>query len=158
MQNNNKDNAFRKNTQTTVDLEALVMAGARAAQERVKILGYIFELEQSLRNNRQDREDVIETENAIKNHEARLDMLNQTIKNADAAKKKLLDGLKSQKEEIEDRMEFYSRKIDACTINMYDNRFSNVESDCDAYNEEYSRLYNESRKIVAEIHKIQNIK
>lgn len=158
MQNNKKDNAFRKNTQTTVDLEALVMAGASAAQERVKILGYIFELEQSLRNNRQDREDVIDTENAIKNHEARLDMLNQTIKNADAAKKKLLDGLKSQKEEIEDRMEFYSRKIDACTINMYDNRFSNVESDCDAYNEEYSRLYNESRKIVAEIHKIQNIK
>lgn len=158
MQNNNKDNAFRKNTQTTVNLEALVMAGASAAQERVKILGYIFELEQSLRNNRQDREDVIETENAIKNHEARLDMLNQTIKNADAAKKKLLDGLKSQKEEIEDRMEFYSRKIDACTINMYDNRFLNVESDCDAYNEEYSRLYNESRKIVAEIHKIQNIK
>lgn len=158
MQNNKKDNAFRKNTQTTVNLEALVMAGASAAQERVKILGYIFELEQSLRNNRQDREDVIETENAIKNHEARLDMLNQTIKNADAAKKKLLDGLKSQKEEIEDRMEFYSRKIDACTINMYDNRFSNVESDCDAYNEEYSRLYNESRKIVAEIHKIQNIK
>lgn len=158
MQNNKKDNAFRKNIQTAVNLEALVMAGARAAQERVKILGYIFELEQSLRNNRQDREDVIDTENAIKNHEARLDMLNQTIKNADAAKKKLLDGLKSQKEEIEDRMEFYSRKIDACTINMYDNRFSNVESDCDAYNEEYSRLYNESRKIVAEIHKIQNIK
>ncbi len=158
MQDSGKVGLYDKNASTALDLSAQILAGAHAEQERVKILGYIFELEQSLRNNRQDREDVIETENAIKNHEARLDMLNQTIKNADAAKRKLLDGLKSQKEEIEDRMEFYSRKIDACTINMYDNRFSNVESDCDAYNEEYSRLYNESRKIVAEIHKIQNIK
>ena len=158
MQDSKRDVIYNKDTSAALDLNAQILAGVHAEHERVKILKYISELEQSIKNNRQDREDILETEESIRNLEARLEILNKKIESAHIAKNKRLADLKSQKEEIEDRMEFFSRKIDTCTIDMCDNRFSNVESDYESYNEDYSQLYNESRKIAAEIRKLENIK
>lgn len=139
-------------------LDTLIERGVSAQQERVRVLGYIKSLEDLIRNSYYDKNDMVEAQESLARHEARLAELEQIIAVAESVKQKRIDNLKSDLSEIQDRMEFFSRKMDACDINMYDDRFQNIETDHHAYNEDYMRLYNESRKIAAEIARYQKIK
>ena len=139
-------------------LDTLIARGVSAQQERVRVLGYIKSLEDLIRNSYYDKNDMIEAQESLARHEARLAELEQIIAVAESVKQKRIDDLKSDLSEIQDRMEFFSRKMDACDIDMYDDRFQNIEADRHAYNEDYMRLYNESRKIAAEIAHYQKIK
>lgn len=139
-------------------LDTLIARGVSAQQERVQVLGYIKSLEDLIRNSYYDRSEMQEAEESLAHHEARLAELDKIIASAQIAKQKQISNLMSDLSEIQDRMEFFSRKMDACDINMYDDRFQNIETDHHAYNEDYMRLYNESRKIAAEIARYQKIK
>ena len=107
-------------------LDTLIERGVSAQQERVQVLGYIKSLEDLIRNSYYDKNDMIEAHESLARHEARLAELEQIIAVAESVKQKRIDDLKSDLSEIQDRMEFFSRKMDACDINMYDDRFQNI--------------------------------
>lgn len=154
MRNNNKNITVK----TTSCSDDLIARGAAAQQERVRVLGYIKSLEDFIRNSYYDKSEIQEAEESLARHEARLAELDAIIVKAEHAKQTKLNMLKSELTEIEGRMEFLSKKIDACDINMYDSRFPDVEADYRAYNEDFMHLYNDSRKIAAEIARYQKTK
>lgn len=154
MENNKKTNI----TQSKNVLEALIAAGERARQEREIVIMRIDSLENYIASNRQDRYEVYEAEEDIRKLDTRIIELNEIIKKGEVAKQAYISNLKAELSEIQDRMDFFYKKIDVCNINMYDDRFSDVESDSCMYTEEYVRLYQESAKLSAEIKKIQKTK
>jgi hypothetical protein len=150
----NKNNRQNISDATSV----LIKEGIKARQELEMCLKTIESLKHYIECNRYDRNEVYEAEEDLRECEARAERLSEIIKNADAAKKNKLMELRDAENEILDRMEFYLRKLDACNIDMYDSRFTDVDSSYDIYNEEYNRLYQESVDIAIKIAKIQNTK
>ena len=154
MQKNNKNII----TDKTSSLDALIARGVSAQQERVQVLGYIKSLENLIRNSYYDRSEMQEAEESLAKHVARLAELDKIIASAQIAKQKQINDIKSELAEVEERMDFLSKKMDVCDLNMYDSRFSNVEDDYHAYNEDFMRLYNEAKKLQQNLQNIEKIK
>lgn len=156
MQKNNKNIT----TDKISSLDALIARGVSAQQERVQVLGYIKSLVDLIRNSYYDRSEMQEAEESLAKHEARLAELDKIIASAQIAKQKQINDIKSELAEVEERMDFLSKKMDVCDLNMYDSRFSNVEVEDDyhAYNEDFMRLYNEAKKLQQNLQNIEKIK
>ncbi|MBQ2844881.1 MAG: hypothetical protein IJE79_02610 [Alphaproteobacteria bacterium] len=154
MQKNNKNII----TDKTSSLDALIARGVSAQQERVQVLGYIKSLENLIRNSYYDRSEMQEAEESLAKHVARLAELDKIIASAQIVKQKQINDIKSELAEVEERMDFLSKKMDVCDLNMYDSRFSNVEDDYHAYNEDFMRLYNEAKKLQQNLQNIEKIK
>lgn len=154
MQKNNKNII----TDKISSLDALIARGDSAQQERVQVLGYIKSLADLIRNSYYDRSEMQEAEESLAKHEARLAELDKIIASAQIAKQTRINDIKSELAEVEERMDFLSKKMDVCDLNMYDSRFSNVEDDHHAYNEDFMRLYNEAKKLQQKLQNIEKIK